>query len=104
MANAFASRSVTDAVDLMQRVRHVIGESGLFQDPLAIGLGKLGSQKRKGQQHPVKFIHKSRLEFYSHGRYGQTERHIGYGGHRSMRLGDPMHLFAVILLTIGHRS
>jgi hypothetical protein len=102
VTNAFASRGMTDAVDLMQRVRDVIGEHGLFQNPLAIGLGKLGSQ-HKGQQHPVRFIHKSCSEFNSHGRDGQAERHVRNGGHRRMRLGDPMNPLPVVFLTEGHR-
>ena len=38
VTNALASRRVADAVGLMQRVRHMIRESGLFKNPLAIRL------------------------------------------------------------------
>ena len=36
MANALASRRMAHALGLMQRMRHMIGESALFKDPLAI--------------------------------------------------------------------
>ena len=40
VTNALASRRMADAVGLMQRVRHMIGESGLVKNPLAIRLRK----------------------------------------------------------------
>ena len=36
VTNALASGRMTDALTLMQRVRDVIGESGLFQNPLTV--------------------------------------------------------------------
>ena len=51
VANAFASRSMADAVGLFQRVRHVIRESGLLENPLTICLGEGGTrQKQEGDQ------------------------------------------------------
>ena len=47
VANAFASRRMADAFHLMQRVRHVIGEGGLFEDPLAICLGEERKPKKQ---------------------------------------------------------
>ena len=38
VANSFAPRFMADALHLMQRVRHVIGERRLFENPLAIRL------------------------------------------------------------------
>jgi hypothetical protein len=37
VANAFAASGVTDAFRLIQRVRDVISERGLIEDPLAVG-------------------------------------------------------------------
>jgi hypothetical protein len=47
LANALAFRRMAGAINLMQRVSHVIGESGLFKNPLAICLGKGGKPKEK---------------------------------------------------------
>jgi hypothetical protein len=47
------------AFDLMQRVRNVVCESGLFKNPLAIRLGKSGKpeKKQQGYQYVYLFIH-----------------------------------------------
>ena len=48
VANALASRGMADALGLMQRVRHMVGERGLFQDPLAYPLRrKRGSRETR---------------------------------------------------------
>ena len=46
VANALAFRRMTDALGLMQRVRHMIRESGLFENPLAIRLRKRKPERR----------------------------------------------------------
>jgi hypothetical protein len=40
VANAFPFRRMADPLSLMQWVRHVVSESALFEDPLAIGSSK----------------------------------------------------------------
>ncbi len=47
VANALTSRCMADALDLVQRVRNVICERGLFENPLAIGLGKQGNREEQ---------------------------------------------------------
>jgi hypothetical protein len=46
VTNALASRGMTDAVGLMQRVRHMISESGFFKNPLAIRLRERRPERR----------------------------------------------------------
>jgi len=48
VANALPFRRMADAFNLMQRVRHMIGEGGLFESPLTICLSK--GWKRKEQK------------------------------------------------------
>jgi hypothetical protein len=55
-ANSLTAGRVADAIDLMQRVRHVIGERGLFENPLAVGQDP--HRKRAGEQgSPEKSVH-----------------------------------------------
>ena len=51
VADTLAYRRMADAIDLMQRMRHMIGESALFKNPLAIGPAKCGKRhKQKNRQ------------------------------------------------------
>src|SRR6201987_3233756 len=91
VANTLASRRVADAVNLMQGVRHVIRESGLFKSPLAIRLAKRGrregsnSDEGDGRQCFSHWAgHKQASPFQS---YGQDRCPVGpgcYDGHRSV--------------------
>jgi hypothetical protein len=45
VANAFPPRRMANTLGLMQRVRYVIRQGGLFEDPLAVCLGKGGKPK-----------------------------------------------------------
>ena len=45
VANALASRRMADTLGLMQRMRHMIGKSALFQNPLAVRCGEVGSAR-----------------------------------------------------------
>ena len=59
VANAFAARGVADAFGLVQRMRDVIGERGLVEDPLTVrGVGELEprSQKTKTARRIFAFI------------------------------------------------
>ena len=51
VADALALGRVADAVHLMQRMRDVIGEDGLLQRPLAVGLRARG---KAGEAHTKK--------------------------------------------------
>ena len=52
VADALAFGSLTDAIDLMHRVRHVITQRGLDKDPLTVGLTKRGEgEKKKSNQN-----------------------------------------------------
>lgn len=58
VASSFTAGRVADAIDLVQRVRHMIGERGLFENPLAVGQDP--HRKRKEQQSsPEKSVHGS---------------------------------------------
>src|ERR1019366_2830647 len=68
VANSLASRRVADAIDLVQRVRHMIRESGLFESPLTICLGKGWKPKeQEGYQYFYLFIHGPSLELNGYG-------------------------------------
>src|SRR5205807_9996972 len=57
MADALATSSVADAIRLMERVRDVIGESALLENPLGIG-GQRESAKDEWQQgNQFRFVH-----------------------------------------------
>jgi hypothetical protein len=57
MADALATSGVADAVRLMERVRDVIGESALLENPLGIG-GQRESAKDEWQQgNQFRFVH-----------------------------------------------
>jgi hypothetical protein len=58
MANTLASRCMTDPVGLMERMRYVIGESGLRKNPLAIGLRESG-KRREQKGYKNFFVHVS---------------------------------------------
>ena len=47
VADAFASRRMAYALALMQRVRDMVGEGGLFQNPLAICCQRRNASRRK---------------------------------------------------------
>src|ERR1035438_220194 len=52
MTDTFAARRVAHTIDLMQRVRDMIGESGLFQDPLTVRSEKCGrGEEQEGRQN-----------------------------------------------------
>ena len=53
VADALASRRMAYTLALMQRVRDMIGEGGLFQSPLAIRGKRRKRQKQKGQQYSL---------------------------------------------------
>jgi hypothetical protein len=58
VTSALASRRMTDAIGLMQGVGHVIGESGLFQNPLAVRLRERRLEKRQKQEgRPYCLVH-----------------------------------------------
>ena len=103
VANALASRLVADSVNLMERVRHVIAESGFFENPLAIR----GDQLRKHQKqdsHHYFLVHNLLLPFQTYCQYRGAVRRSRYDSHRSMRTRDAVNLFSPAPLIIGHRS
>ena len=102
LANALAARAVADAFALVQRVGHVIGESGLIEDPLGLRSGERGyRQEQKGNaQFPV---HPGALELDHYRQHSGPIRHARHGGHRRMRRGDPVDLLAAVSLRIRHR-
>ena len=100
-ANTLASRGMTNAIGLMQRVRDMIRESGFFKNPLAIRDGQPAKdQKQKNRRNLP--LHKSWLKL---NRYGQNGGPIGrrrHPGDRPMRLGYPMNLFSIAELIVSH--
>ena len=48
VANALAARRVTDSLALVQRVRHVIRETGLLKNPLAVASGERCKRENEG--------------------------------------------------------
>jgi hypothetical protein len=59
VADALATSGVADAVGLMKRMRNVISESALLENPLGIG-GQPESAKDEWQQgNQFRFVHRS---------------------------------------------
>src|SRR5579863_4828294 len=72
MTDAFAPRRMADAVRLVQRVRHMIGECALFQNPLVVGGEK--ARRRKHDKHDdCASIHTSLLAKARHQNFTDTD-------------------------------
>jgi hypothetical protein len=56
VANALASCGMADALYLVQWVRHMVGERGLFENPLAICLSKRRNREKQ-ESYQGCFIH-----------------------------------------------
>jgi hypothetical protein len=50
VANAFAAGGVAHAVGLVQRMRHVVGQGALLEDPLVVRREKVGERQQRKQQ------------------------------------------------------
>src|ERR1019366_1066735 len=104
VASAFASRRVADPINLMQRVRYVIRESGLFESPLAICLSKGWKPKeQEGYQYFYLFIHEPSLELNGYGQDSGSICRGCYDGHRSMSASDSMNFFPATFLIKSNR-
>src|SRR5579864_444177 len=57
MAHALAARGVAHAVHLMQRMRHVISEGALVENPLRVGGRKTAEREEKKRNEEFDFIH-----------------------------------------------
>ena len=109
VANTLASCRMADALDLMQRVRHVIGESGLFESPLAIRLARRGRREtKKSQESPaisiILLFNSRSLELNGYGQNRGSIRRSCYDGHRSMGTRDPVNFFPFTFLIKGNCS
>src|ERR1019366_6600771 len=104
VANALASSRVADAIDLMQRVRHMIRESGLFESPLNIRLSKGWKPKeQEGYQYFYLFIHESSLKLNGYGQDRGPIGHSCYGGNGSMSARDSVNFLPVTSLIKSNR-
>src|ERR1019366_5327599 len=103
VANSLASCRVAHTLALMQRMGYMVGESELFENPLAIRCG----QHRKGQKHEGHqdgLFHKRGSEFNGYRQKSCYKRPGGYDGHRPMRRSDAVDLLPFALLIEGDRS
>jgi hypothetical protein len=103
VANALASRCMADAVRLMQGVGHVISESGLRKNPLAIRFGKRGKRTEQKGYYYFPF-HEVSSPLNGYGQNGGSIRRSRYNGHRSVSLRDSMNLFSFAFLIESNRS
>ncbi len=101
MANALSFRRMAYTLGLMERMRYVVCESALLQDPLAVGSSK-SEEGHKQQRDQYFLIHKPCLEVDRDRQKSCSKRAGGYDSDRSMRGGDAVNLFPFTLLVESH--
>ena len=110
VADSFAFGGMADAIDLVHGVRHVIGESGLIENPLRVGWREGGSggaaKGKQEQREQVPEFHRLSPEFEVNGPGdGHNGGAVSGGGDvsdGSVCGGDAVDLFAGVFLFVGH--
>ena len=103
VTDSLASRRAAHTLSLMQRVGHMVGDSAVFKDPLAIGSSKRAAcHEQEGNQYFL--VHKLCLKLKRYRQKSSPKRARRHDCHRSMRGGDAVNLFAVVFLIKSHNS
>ena len=97
VTKALAFGCVADAVELVQRMRHVIGERALLEHPLAVRGGK-GGQRQQAETYQQSPEHDPSLEFKRNGHDRRSKCPRRDDGHRTVQRRNAMHSFASALL------
>src|ERR1700730_285567 len=85
------------ALRLMQWMGHMVSESALLDDPLAVSCSK-GGQTREQNEDQHFAIHKVCLELHRNREQSSAKRPSRDNGHWVVRRRDAMNLFAVVFL------